>query len=135
MTKVLIYTDGGSRNNPGPAGAGAVITQNGKILAEISKYLGERTNNFAEYEAIILALQKVCELSLESEPIEIRADSKLAIEQLSGNWKVKNANVRKQFVKVQKLLETFNDIKFIHIPREKNKEADALANLAMDKAR
>ncbi len=135
MSKILIYTDGGARGNPGPAGAGAVIAQDKKVLAEVSEYLGECTNNYAEYEAIILALQKCAELGLQNSEIELRADSKLAVEQLSGNWKVKHPSVREQFNKVQALLEHFTDIKFVHVPREENTNADALANEAMDRGK
>ena len=132
--QILIYTDGGARGNPGPAGAGAVVYSGEEVLAEVSEYLGEQTNNYAEYEAIILALQKCIDLGLNKNEVELRADSKLAVEQLSGNWKVKNENVRKQFVKVQALLKEFANIKFVHVPREQNKVADALANKAMDSA-
>ncbi len=133
MSKIIIYTDGGARGNPGPAGAGAVVLRAGKVLAEVSEYLGEHTNNYAEYEAIVLVLQKCVELGLEKSEIELRADSKLAVEQLSGNWKVRHPGVREQFNKVQELLKNFADIKFVHVPREENTDADALANLAMDK--
>ncbi len=135
MSKIIIYTDGGARNNPGPAGAGAVITQGKKVLGKISEYLGERTNNWAEYEAIILALQKCVELELVDEQIELRADSKLAVEQLSDRWKVKNANVREQFIRAKKLLEHFSNITLTHVPREENTIADTLANEAMDAAK
>ena len=127
-----IYTDGGSRGNPGKAGAGAVIYKDGKKIKELYKPLGVQTNNFAEYEAVKIALQYLLEHGLQNEPIEVLADSKLVVEQLSGNWKVKNENVRRQFNEVVKLLAKFPQVFFTHIPREKNKEADALANKAMD---
>ena len=132
---IVIYTDGGARGNPGISGAGIVILDaNEQVLAEISKYLGDSlTNNFAEYEAIYLALQKCIELGLQDSSIELRADSKLAVEQLSGNWKVKDASIREQFNKVNSLLKQFNSVKFTHIARELNKRADALANEAMDR--
>ena len=135
MQKIIIYTDGGARGNPGIAGAGAVIMdETGEIYAEISKYLGNtRTNNYAEYEAIVLALQKCKELGLNTATIEVRADSKLAIEQLNGNWKVKDPGVRAQFEKVQELLSDFTNVSFTHIRRELNKHADKLANEAMDR--
>lgn len=134
-SNVVIYTDGGARGNPGISGIGVVIQdKDGKVLAEISKYLGDSlTNNYAEYEAIYLALQKCIELKLQNSSVELRADSKLAVEQLSGNWKVKDASIREQFNKVNKLLKQFSSIKFTHIPRELNKQADALANKAMDR--
>ncbi len=140
MSKIFIYTDGGARGNPGIAGAGAVIfpsTSLGQVasepLAEISEYLGSsQTNNYAEYEAIILALQKCLELGLEESEIELRADSKLAVEQLSGRWKVKDAGIREQFNKVQDLIKDLKSVRFVHIRRELNKHADELANRAMD---
>ncbi len=137
MQKTIIYTDGGARGNPGIAGAGAVIkSENGEVIAEISKYLGENvTNNYAEYEAIILVLQKCRELGLQNSEIEIRADSKLAIEQLSGNWKVKDPGVKAQFLRVQDELKHFKSVAFTHIRRTLNKHADKLANDAMDKAK
>jgi len=133
MNKIIIYTDGGARGNPGIAGAGAVISNtNGEVLSEVSKYLGDNlTNNYAEYEAIYLALSKCKELVLQDSEIELRADSKLAVEQLSGRWKVKDASIREQFNKVKELLTDFVSIKFVHIPREQNKRADELANIAM----
>ena len=135
MSKILIYTDGGARGNPGIAGAGAVVLDDQEnVLTEVSEYLGnDKTNNWAEYEAIVLALQKCIELGLQGSEVELRADSKLAVEQLNGNWKVKNASVREQFMKVQELLKDFKDIKFVHVRRELNTEADALANVAMDR--
>ncbi len=132
--KIIIHTDGGSRGNPGIGGAGAVITdERGEVLAEISEYLGDGvTNNYAEYEAVILALDKCAELGFYDANIEIRADSKLAIEQLNGNWKVRNPSVKKQFERVCKLLNKFKKISFKHIPRKENIRADKLANIAMD---
>ncbi len=134
-SNIVIYTDGGARGNPGISGVGIVILDaNEQVLAEISKYLGDSlTNNYAEYEAIYLALQKCIDLGLEDSDIELRADSKLAVEQLSGNWKVKDASIRGQFNKVNSLLEQFKSVKFTHIPREQNKQADTLANKAMDR--
>jgi ribonuclease HI len=136
MSNILVYTDGGARGNPGIAGIGVTITcvESGELLAEISKYLGDNlTNNYAEYEAIYLALSKCKELGLQGSDIEVRADSKLAVEQLSGRWKVKDASIRGQFNKVKELLDHFASVKFVHIPRGENKRADELANMAMDK--
>jgi len=133
MADITIYTDGGSRGNPGQAGSGAVIYDNNQVLAEISEFLGVQTNNWAEYQAIILALEKVVALGLVDKTIEVRADSKLAVEQLSGNWKVKNAGVREQYNTVQDIIRRHNlSVAFTHVRREYNKVADALANKAMD---
>ncbi len=132
MKKIICYTDGGSRGNPGSAGSGAVCFLNSEKLFEIKKPLGIQTNNFAEYEAVILTLQKLLKENLHNEIVEIKADSKLVVEQLSGNWKVKNENIKPQFCKANELLNKFLNVSFIHIPREENKLADALANKAMD---
>lgn len=131
---VVIYTDGGARGNPGPAGAGAVILKDGTVIAEIKKYLGPvQTNNWAEYEAVVLALEKAKELGLTGD-IEFRLDSKLVVEQLMGNWKIKEPTLKPQVAKVKALLADFDTVRFGYIPREKNKEADRLVNEAIDSA-
>jgi len=137
MQKIIIYTDGGARGNPGVAGAGAVIfNEQNEVLGEVSKYLGDYiTNNYAEYEAIVLVLQKCIELGLQDAEIEVRADSKLAVEQLSGRWKVKDTSIREQFNKVKSTMEELKSVKFTHVRRELNKHADKLANEAMDRGK
>jgi ribonuclease HI len=134
MQSIIIYTDGGARGNPGIAGVGAVIfDENEQILGEVSEYLGDNlTNNYAEYEAIVLVLKLCLELGLQDADIELRADSKLVVEQLSGRWKVKDVNIRRQFNKVKAELKDFKNVKLTHVRRELNKHADALANKAMD---
>ena len=133
MTEVVIYTDGGSRSNPGNAGIGAVIYVHGKKKAQLSEFLGVQTNNFAEYEAVFRALSKAKELGLEKMNIEVKLDSKLVVEQLARNWKIKEPTLRPQAEKIWKLLENFSNLTFTHVPREQNPEADALANEAMDR--
>ncbi|MBI2048751.1 MAG: ribonuclease HI family protein [Parcubacteria group bacterium] len=133
MADVIIYTDGGSRNNPGKAGIGAVIYHNGEKKAEISEFLGIQTNNWAEYEGAFRALTKAKELYLEHLPTEVRMDSKLVVEQISRNWKIKEPTLKPQAEKIWKLMEHFPNIRFAYIPREQNGEADALANMAMDR--
>lgn len=128
---LVIYTDGGARNNPGPAGAGVVILKDGETIAEAKKYLGEQTNNWAEYEAVVIALEKAKELGLTGN-IEFRLDSKLVVEQLMGNWKIKEPTLKPQVAKVKALLADFGTVTFGYIPREKNKEADRLVNEAID---
>ena len=135
--KITIFTDGGARGNPGPAGGGAVIVSDGKVLKEISQFLGEKTNNFAEYEAVIVGLQTLKKLfstaKLKSFDIEVKLDSQLVAEQLSGRYRVKEESLFSQFIKVHNMqVKDFPRIKFTYIPREKNKEADRLANEAMD---
>jgi len=142
MSDIFIYTDGGSRNNPGNSGAGAVIydgdpnSEGAKKLGEVVKFLGVQTNNWAEYEAVALALQRAIELGLSGKKVEVRLDSNLVAEQLSGNWKIKEPALRVQYEKVSSMLESdFPNTTFTYIPREKNKEADALANEAMDRGK
>ncbi|MBI5003770.1 ribonuclease HI family protein [Candidatus Kaiserbacteria bacterium] len=135
MVQVIIYTDGGARNNPGPAAAGAVIIQGGKTIAEIKQYLGAQTNNWAEYEAVALVLTEAKRLGLGGQGIEVRLDSKLVAEQLMGNWKIKEPTLKPQWAKVRAMMAAdFPGIIFTHIPREKNKQADRLVNEALDEA-
>lgn len=132
MASIVTYTDGGARGNPGPAGAGAVIYADGKKVAEMKKYLGTRTNNWAEYEAIVLVLERAKQMGYSQRDIELRMDSQLIARQLSGQYRVKDAHLKEQFLKVQALLSYFGKATFTHVFRENNKEADALANEAMD---
>ncbi|MEK7093071.1 MAG: ribonuclease HI family protein [Patescibacteria group bacterium] len=135
MQKVVIYTDGGARNNPGPAGAGVVIVD-GKKTIEFKKYLGDKqTNNWAEYEAVAIALAEANRLGLTNRTLEIRMDSKLVVEQVMGNWKIKEPTLKPQCAKVRALLKDFAAYSFVHIPREKNAEADRLVNEAIDSSR
>ena len=134
MHKITIYTDGGARNNPGPAGAGAVIIDGSKRF-ELKKFLGSQTNNWAEYEAVALALQEAKKRGFAKREIEVRLDSQLVAEQLSDNYQVKEATLWPQYMKVHNLLVAhFPDAVFKYIPREQNKEADRLVNEAIDEA-
>jgi len=135
MSKVIIYTDGGARGNPGPAGAGIVIVD-GKNIIEHKKYLGDhQTNNWAEYEAVALALHEAKKHGLAGRAIEVRMDSKLVVEQILGNWKIKEPTLKPQAAKVRALLSAdFPKYHFVHIPREENGEADRLVNEALDAA-
>lgn len=129
-----VYTDGGARGNPGPAGAGAAIfDQSMKLVAEVSEYLGEQTNNWAEYEAIVLGLEKLFDITNGDAEVLVRLDSQLAQRQLTGEYKVKDAELYKQYLRVQNLVQKFTKVSFEHVRREQNTEADALANKAMDK--
>ncbi len=135
--RILIHTDGGARGNPGPAGVGAVIADaDGKKLAEVSEYIGEATNNFAEYEALIRALLKAKELfgeKLRDMDVEARLDSELVVRQLEGAYKVRDASLKEQFAKLARMrLEDFPSISFTHVRREQNADADALVNKAID---
>ena len=131
---IEVYTDGASRGNPGKAAAGVYAKKNGKELFKLAKFLGVQTNNYAEYKAFILALGKLLELKLEKEKIKVFADSKLLVEQLNGNWKVKNENIKLLFKEAKDLIKRFENIEIYHIPRSRNKMADALANFALDKS-
>lgn len=136
--KIIAYTDGGARGNPGIAGSGAYITYaDGHVIKEAHKALGVKTNNFAEYEAVILALEEMKKFfgkeKLKDLDIEIRMDSELVQRQLIGRYRVKDKTLQTQFMKVMNLMrEGFPEIKFTHIPREENKDADRLSNVAMD---
>lgn len=133
--KVRIYTDGGSRGNPGPSASGAVIKsvhdgKDNETLALVSRYLGKTTNNQAEYTAIIIGLERA--KTLGATEVEMLMDSELAVRQLTGVYKVKNPDIAKRFVEVHNLVQDFKQVTFRHIPREKNKEADALVNQCID---
>lgn len=140
MNKITLFTDGGARGNPGPAGIGVVIADaQGKVLKEVSQYLGEQTNNFAEYEAVIVGLQTLKKLfskdKLKELDIEVKLDSQLVARQLSSEYQIKEETLFPQFIKVHNMqVKDFPKIKFTYIPREENKEADRLANEAMDRA-
>jgi len=134
MSPVVIYTDGGARGNPGPAGAGILIVDGDKTF-EHKKYLGNpQTNNWAEYEAVALALEEAKRLGLAGRALEIRMDSKLVVEQISGRWKIKEPSLKPQVAKVHALLADFPQYRFVHIPREQNSEADRLVNEVIDEA-
>ena len=134
MDTVIIYTDGGARNNPGPAGAGAVIIDGSKRF-ELKKYLGERTNNWAEYEALILALTEAKKRGLASRDIEVRMDSELIQRQMTNEYQIKEETLWPQYMKVHNLVVAhFPTIRFTHVRREENKDADRLVNEAIDEA-
>lgn len=127
-----IFTDGGSRGNPGPSGAGGVIfNQLGEVVAEISEYLGIQTNNYAEYQGLILTLQRAIELGIDE--VSVFMDSKLIVEQINGKWKVKSVTLRPLYNTVVGLLPNFKKITFKHIYRHLNKHADGLVNKILDK--
>ena len=136
--KIIVYTDGGSRGNPGPAGIGvSVCNEKGQQIKGYSKDIGVRTNNEAEYEAVIFALQKIKQLfgkeRTKNFEIEMRMDSQLIARQLKGEYKIEEEKLFPLFIKIWNLRMDFNEIKFTEISREKNREADKLANEAMDK--
>jgi len=127
---VEIYIDGAARGNPGESGIGIFIKENNDKTREIKKYLGTKTNNQAEYTALIEALESV--KGLRNLPIRIFTDSLLVANQVNGLWKVKHAEISVLNKKAKTLFKEYKDITISHIPRELNSEADRLANLAID---
>jgi len=132
--KLYIFTDGGARGNPGPAALGVVIKdEQNKTIASYGEYLGKQTNNYAEYSALISGLNKAKELGAIE--VECMLDSELVVKQLRLEYRVKEPTLQKLFVQTHNLSITFKSIKYRHIPREKNKEADAEVNKTLDNAR
>ena len=129
--RLTVHCDGAARGNPGPAGIGVHIAdQDGTTVAEIAEGIGEATNNVAEYTAAIRGLERARELGAAE--VHLRSDSKLLIEQLSGRWKIKNKNLMRLHREVRDLADGFERISYEHVPRERNVEADRLANLGVD---
>ncbi len=129
--KVIIYVDGASRGNPGPA-AIAVIVQDemGKAVASFSRCIGTTTNNEAEYRAIIAALQKA--VSLGAREVALKSDSELVVKQLNGRYRVKASTLKPLYQQVQKLQSFLGRLTITHIPRTANRKADSLANKALN---
>ncbi len=134
--KLVVYTDGGARNNPGPAAIGVVITQEDQTLKKYSDFIGQATNNQAEYQAVIFALKKVKLLfgkkKAKKMNIEVCLDSQLMVKQLNHQYKIKEKDLQLLFLKVWNLILYFGQVSFKHIPRQQNKEADRLVNQALD---
>lgn len=131
MVKIDLYIDGGARGNPGPAGIGAVIFDDkNKKIREFSKYIGVATNNIAEYNALIYGLQEA--LIVRADTIRIFLDSELIAQQLKGEFRVKNAELKPLFEQALHLLSGFKKFEIINISREKNKDADKLVNKAIN---
>ncbi|MFN2594250.1 MAG: reverse transcriptase-like protein [Actinomycetota bacterium] len=131
--KAVLFTDGGARGNPGPAGIGVVLSDlKGKVLGEIGEPIGTATNNVAEYKALIAGL----ELAIESgvTEIDVKVDSKLISQQVQGNWKIKNERLRGLAARAQGLTSKFAVFSIAHVPRAQNARADELANIGMDSA-
>jgi ribonuclease HI len=128
---MVVWTDGGARGNPGPAGYGAVVTTpGGQVLAEVAEGIGWATNNVAEYRGVIAGLGRARELGARR--VRVRADSLLVVNQQKGLWKVKNADLRLLADETARLARGFDRVTWEHVPRERNRRADALANRAMD---
>ena len=137
MEKFIVYTDGGARGNPGPAALGYVIkNEKGDVLKEHGEYIGEKTNNEAEYKAAIFALKKIKSLwgkeKAKKTEIKVFADSELLVKQLNGQYKIENPNMQKLFLELWNLTIDFGKVSFTAVPRAKNKEADRLVNEALN---
>jgi probable phosphoglycerate mutase len=131
VDEVVVWTDGGARGNPGPAGYGVLVTDRaGNKLAEISKGIGWATNNVAEYRGVIAGLERA--KALGARRVTVRADSLLAVNQQLGRWKVRNQGLRPLADEARRLAGSFERVTWQHVPRERNRHADALANRAMD---
>ncbi len=128
--ELTIYTDGASRNNPGEAGAGIFILQGGKPVEKIARYLGTTTNNIAEYAAAIIGMEHA--LHRGATRVRLFADSELMVKQLNGIYKVKNEGLKPLYAKAKELIAKIGSVEVQYIPREMNKDADALANKAID---
>jgi ribonuclease HI len=136
INKVRMYADGGARGNPGPAAGAAVLFaieengESGKRVGEAARYYDHATNNVAEYTGIVVGLEKARELGYNE--VECRLDSELAVKQLNGQYRVKNAALAKFFLEIHNLKTHFRKITFTHVRREYNKDADALVNKTID---
>lgn len=131
--KIYLYTDGGSRGNPGPSGIGVIILDSNKTkIREVFKYIGEATNNVAEYNALVCGLEEAA--ALGATDLTIYIDSELLVKQLNGEYKVKDANLRTLFEKSLRALKNFTSFEVKHIERRMNKEADNLVNKAINLA-
>ena len=136
--RYTIHADGGARGNPGPAGAGAIIRDGfGMSVASVSEFLGTRTNNFAEYEAVILAFGALTKLvpsaEREATDVTVKLDSELVVKQMKGIYKVKHPVLKEQQARLAQVAAAFGTVTFTHVFREENSDADALANAAMDR--
>jgi ribonuclease HI len=136
MQKITVFTDGGSRGNPGPAAAAAVIVA-GNTRLICGKYLGTQTNNYAEYTALIIAFERLLaeKKGFEEVEVSIFADSLLVVKQMLGEYRVKNANIKPLFDQIQTLAKKFKKVSYTHVPREKNQEADREVNRILDENR
>jgi ribonuclease HI len=137
MKKVTVYTDGGARGNPGPSGIGVqVLDEKNEVLGEVSEFIGEATNNVAEYTAVKRALEYMQTLFDDTKAVQaaFNLDSQLVERQLNGVYKIKDTTLKTYADDIKVLMNEFASVTFTHVMREDNKEADRLANEAMDNA-
>jgi probable phosphoglycerate mutase len=131
--KATLFADGGSRGNPGPAASGAVLfSAAGEVLAEVGLYLGIATNNVAEWTALIEGLKRAAELGIDE--IAIRMDSQLVVRQVTGEYRVKHADMIPLATKAKQLLRGFKHFEIAHVPRKENAAPDAVVNAVLDAA-
>ena len=129
--RLRVYSDGAARGNPGPSGAGAVLVEpGGQVVAKVGKFLGNQTNNYAEYMGLLIGLKHA--KALGAKEIEVFADSELLIRQLGGRYQVKSPSLRPLYEEAVKLLNDFSRVKLVHVPREMNAAADEMSNRAID---
>jgi len=133
--RLVVEADGGSRGNPGPAGYGAVVRDavTGEVLAEVSDSLGRATNNVAEYSGLIAGLQAAARAARGAD-VEVRMDSKLVVEQMSGRWQIKHPDMRPLAARAREMARALGRVSYTWVPRSRNAHADRLANQAMDAA-
>jgi ribonuclease HI len=131
MNEIEVYIDGASKGNPGPSGVGVVICRNGQTIKNISSYIGNTTNNIAEYTALVYALQEA--LILKAEIVNINTDSQLLYRQINRIYKIKNANILGLYNQSMHLMSVFKRVSINNIPREDNRGADKLATAAIKK--
>ncbi len=129
---LYVYSDGGARGNPGPAGIGVVVCDQNKNYQKFSKFIGRATNNQAEYQALIFGLEKA--KKMRATQITCYLDSELVVKQMRGEYRVKDPDLKPLYAAVQVLASAFQTIAFTHVPRTKNKDADKLVNHAIDRA-
>ncbi len=134
-SRLLIHTDGAARGNPGPAGLGAIVrnAETGQVVAELARFLGIRTNNYAEWTAVEAALEEA--LRLGATHVDLRMDSELVARQIAGRYRVKHPDLRPIHAHVMAMLAQLRGYTVAHVPRELNKDADRLSNIAVDERR
>lgn len=131
--QVVVYTDGGARGNPGPAALGASVqTLDGDELDAVGEYIGEATNNIAEYSAVIVGLRRAAELGARR--VVLRSDSELLVKQLNGVYKIRKPHLQRLALDVREAARAFEEVRFEHVRRESNARADELVNIALDEA-
>ncbi|NQU17711.1 MAG: ribonuclease HI family protein [Candidatus Saganbacteria bacterium] len=128
--KIQVFTDGAARGNPGPAGIGVAIKSKDKTIKEVFDYIGETTNNVAEYTALLRGLEET--LILEHKEAHFYSDSELLVKQITGEYRVKNEKLKPLFMNAKLLIKRFKKFSISHVRREQNKEADLLANQGID---